>query len=140
MTIGLFILFLLPSGTPETIDTIVAQTLYQPLMEENIIIEKLDDFDSDPKNPTDDWYGVDKFWHFSVAFALTGSSYHLIHNRLNSPDPEALIMSLSTVFIFSVLKEFWDLARYNLFSYKDLFYDTLGMGAGYLVFIHDWDS
>ena len=100
----------------------------------------LDDFDKNPRKPEDNWIGMDKFWHWALAFTLTGSSFHFIHNQLNSPDPEAMVISISSVMIFSVLKEFYDLKSYNLFSFKDLCYDVLGIATGYVVFIWDWDG
>jgi uncharacterized protein YfiM (DUF2279 family) len=103
------------------------------------MLELLDDFDKDPDTPEDKWFAMDKFWHWAMAFALTGSSYQLVHNQIDMPDPEATAISLSSTLFFSILKEFYDLYTYNLFSLKDLCYDVLGMATGYMVFIWDWN-
>jgi uncharacterized protein YfiM (DUF2279 family) len=105
----------------------------------NTVLEQLDDFDANPEKPEDKWFGMDKFWHWAMAFTLTGSSYHLVHNRINVSDPGAMAISLSGTLFFSILKEFYDLFSYNLFSFKDLCYDVLGMATGYMVFIWDWE-
>ena len=139
MSVGILILLLLSPGEPGLIDTIESNPLTLLSISKDNSPELLDDFDTDPQNPEDDWIAMDKFWHWALSFSLTGSTYHFIHNQLNSADPEAMIISLSSVLVFSVLKEFYDLARYNLFSFKDLCYDVLGMATGYLVFIWDWD-
>jgi len=140
MTFGFLIIMLLSSYVPESalpvnMDMIILQTINK-----NINWELLDDFDTNPGKPEDKWIGMDKFWHWAMAFALTGSSYHFIRNRIDTPDPDAFILSVSGTLLFSVAKEFYDLARYNLFSYKDLCYDILGIATGYFVFIRDWGN
>lgn len=139
MPIGIVFLFLFSSHElvlhgPVEISAFPAQNIYG-----NTVLELLDDFDRDPKHPEDKWFGMDKFWHWAMAFTLTGSSYHLIHNQINIPDPGAMTISLSGTLFFSIMKEFYDLFSYNLFSYKDLCYDILGMATGYVVFIWDWE-
>lgn len=133
MAIGLVFLVFLYSFEPVEMNTYTTQ-----LIQHTTVLEMLDDFDKDPNNPEDNWFGMDKFWHWAMAFTLTGSSYHLVHNQINIPDPAALAISLSGTLLFSILKEFYDLFSYNLFSYKDLCYDILGMATGYVVFIWDW--
>jgi uncharacterized protein YfiM (DUF2279 family) len=137
MPITLFILFLFHPYNPDPgnvkINTFTGQSLYG-----TTVLELLDDFDKDPKNDEDKWIGMDKFWHWAMAFALTGSSYHLIHNQINISDPAAMTISLSGTLFFSILKEVYDLFSYGLFSYKDLCYDIMGMATGYIVFIWDW--
>jgi uncharacterized protein YfiM (DUF2279 family) len=139
MTLGLFILFFLPLQDPGAAAPITCDSFYpRSLAMELAAPELLDDFDTDPDNPKDDWFGMDKFWHWALAFTLTGSSYHFVHNQLHSPDPDATIITVSSVLVFSVVKEFYDLKRYGLFSFKDLVYDSLGIATGYGVFIVDW--
>jgi uncharacterized protein YfiM (DUF2279 family) len=101
-------------------------------------INPMDDFDANPQSPQDNWFGMDKFWHWLLSFSLVGSSYQLIHNRLDISDPEALIISVSSTFGLGVLKELYDLWQYHLFSYKDLVYDILGIITGYMIFVMDW--
>ncbi|MBN2531990.1 MAG: hypothetical protein JXB88_03810 [Spirochaetales bacterium] len=124
--------------TGQSIHKTTVLELSSTQLKHNYYIRFLDDFDKDPKNPEDEWIGMDKFWHWAMAFTLTGSSYHLVHNQINIDDPLALTISLSGTLFFSILKEFCDLYSYNLFSYKDLCYDILGMATGYAVFIWDW--
>ncbi len=98
---------------------------------------------SDPvpsiKRPADPWLSADKFWHFALSLALTGSSYHFIRCRLNEPENRAAIYSLGFSFGCGLSKELYDSKKpRGYFSYKDLLYDLLGVGAGYLLFIHTY--
>ena len=91
------------------------------------------------KRPSDPWFAEDKFAHFALSLTLTGASYHLIRCRLNQSDPRATVYSLGFSFGCGLGKEIWDSTRpKNHFSYKDLLYDVLGIGAGYLLFIHQF--
>jgi uncharacterized protein YfiM (DUF2279 family) len=145
MTAGVFILlFLSPSnfevmrGPQYMPDALFPDAIYAGNTAEPPRL--LDDFDNEPKSDEDAWIGMDKFWHWALAFTLTGSTYHLMHNQLNTDDPCAAIISVSSTLGFSILKEFYDLATYGLFSFKDLAYDILGISTGYIVFILDWQA
>ncbi|MBN1698039.1 MAG: hypothetical protein JW881_11035 [Spirochaetales bacterium] len=135
MSISLvYLLFVL--NITASIDTPV----YYPVSREPAIpaIERLDDFDAYPASPKDEWFGMDKFWHWLFSFSLTGSAYQFFHHQLHIADPEAAAVSLSSAFTLGILKECYDLWTYDLFSYKDLIYDILGIATGYVVFILDW--
>ncbi len=86
----------------------------------------------------DKWVAEDKFWHFGMSFALVGSSYHLFKCRLQREENRATLFSLGGTFSLGVLKELWDMKKpKGYFSYRDLIYNLLGIGVGYLVFIYD---
>ena len=138
MVAGIFILLLLyPANSGEILNP---QSIPAVIAANNRIQtpQLLDDFDNEPTKDEDNWIGMDKFWHWALAFTLTGSTYHLVHNQLNIKDPSSAIIAISSTFGFSVLKEFYDLATYGLFSFKDLCYDILGITTGYFVFVMSW--
>ena len=130
MTTGIFLLLFF---YPSNLEAIENQHSFSPISyagNMGQVIELLDDFDNEPKKDNDNWIGMDKFWHWAVAFTLTGSTYHLVHNQLHTDDPCASVAAVSSTVGFSVLKEFYDLATYGLFSFKDLAYDMLGISPG----------
>ena len=86
----------------------------------------------------DKWFAMDKFWHWAMSFSLTGSTYHLAYIRLEQEQTMALVEAISSTLFFGILKEFYDLYTYGLFSYKDIIYDLLGIICGYFVFIHTY--
>ncbi len=95
-----------------------------------------------PPLPTfyqDRWLAMDKFWHLSASFATVGASHHLCANRLHWNEPVPMSAALAGTFTLGLTKEFCDLAGPNKhFSWKDLTADLVGIGLGYLVFIHDF--
>ena len=87
----------------------------------------------------DRWLAMDKVWHFTASFATTGAGYHLCANRLNLAEPAPVSISLGGTFALGLAKEFYDRAGPTRhFSWKDLVADLAGIGAGYLVFIHQF--
>jgi len=84
----------------------------------------------------DDWFGMDKFWHWSMSFALVGASYHLTNIRLGQDKNTALLETVSFAIACSIAKEFYDVFNEKHFSFKDLVYDALGIITGYFVFIY----
>jgi uncharacterized protein YfiM (DUF2279 family) len=85
----------------------------------------------------DNWFSEDKFFHFSVSALLVGSSYHFLKCRINKGEKLSTISSLSSTFLLGIFKEVYDKkVKKEYFSYKDLIYDILGIGCGYLIFIH----
>ena len=89
------------------------------------------------KKIVDRWIALDKFFHLTVSFSLVGSSYHLLANRIGVKEAPSTIGSLTSVFSLGVAKEIYDTSRPDdHFSYCDLLFDLLGIGLGYLVFIH----
>jgi len=135
------LLFLITTGSGPSINVengVRLSPMFINYLSNETTLNTLDDFDAKQKEPEDAWFGIDKFWHWTYGFTLTGSSYHLIHNRFGNSDPLALVISISFTLSCSLLKEFYDLNCYNLFSYKDLIYDILGIITGYFVFIYEW--
>lgn len=88
----------------------------------------------------DRWLGSDKLWHFAASFATVGAAYHLCANRLEWSEPAPTGIAAGGTLALGLTKEFADLAGPGKhFSWKDLVADALGIAAGYLVFIHDFD-
>lgn len=84
----------------------------------------------------DRWFVVDKVYHFAVSFSLVGSTYHLLANRIGIRKSHSTAETFAIVFGLGVTKEFYDASLPNEhFSYRDLIFDVLGIGLGYLVFI-----
>ena len=91
------------------------------------------------KRASESWFGEDKLAHFALSLTLTGASYHFIRCQLVAPEPRATVYALGFTFGCGLSKEGCDSTRpRNHFSYKDLLYDMLGAGAGYLLFIHQF--
>ena len=90
---------------------------------------------------TDDrWLAADKLWHFTASFATVGATYHLCANRLKWSEPAPTGIAAGGTLALGLTKEFADLAGpAKHFSWKDLVVDVLGIAAGYMVFIHDFD-
>ena len=87
----------------------------------------------------DRWLAMDKFWHFSASFVSVGAGYQLCANRLGWDHAPATAASTGAAFSLGISKEFYDLfGPQRHFSWKDLVADAAGIGAGYLVFIHQW--
>lgn len=85
----------------------------------------------------DKWFALDKFYHLAVSFSLVGSNYHLFANRLNIKEPAAICSALGGTFVLGIAKEVFDALRPDdRFSYRDLITNLIGIGLGYLVFIH----
>ncbi len=90
--------------------------------------------------PEDRWLAADKLWHFAASFATVGATYHLCANRLKWSEPAPTGIAAGGTLALGLTKEFSDLAGPRKhFSWKDLVADALGIAAGYLVFIHDFD-
>jgi uncharacterized protein YfiM (DUF2279 family) len=84
----------------------------------------------------DRWFAVDKIYHFAVSFSLVGSTYHLLANRIGIRKSYSTAETFAIVFGLGVTKELYDASLpYEHFSYRDLIFDVLGIGLGYLVFI-----
>ena len=89
-----------------------------------------------PEKPADPWLGMDKLWHWTLSFSLTGSAYHFTADRLQHSPDTAAAESLAFVLLCGILKELYDLYSYGLFSYKDIVFDLAGITCGYFVFIY----
>ena len=80
---------------------------------------------------------MDKFWHFSASFVTVGAAYHFGEDRAGLSGPLSTGIALGGTITLGITKEFYDLAGPSRhFSWKDLAADALGVGAGYLAFIH----
>ncbi|MCX7837619.1 MAG: hypothetical protein N2323_06730 [candidate division WOR-3 bacterium] len=85
----------------------------------------------------DNWFGEDKLFHFSVSSLLIGSTYHLLKCRLKKDNKLSTYFSLTGTFFLGISKEVYDKKiKKEIFSYKDLIYDLLGILFGYFLFIH----
>ncbi|MEO0097811.1 MAG: hypothetical protein ABIK78_06935 [candidate division WOR-3 bacterium] len=85
----------------------------------------------------DNWFGEDKFFHFSLSSLLVGSSYHLLKCRLEKDKKSSAGFSLISTFLIGIGKEIYDKKiKKEFFSYKDLIYDVLGIFCGYFLFIY----
>ena len=90
---------------------------------------------------SDRWLACDKLWHFTASFATVGAAYHLCANRLKWPEPAPTGIAAGGTLALGFTKEIADLAGpARHFSWKDLVADAIGIAAGYLVFIHDFDQ
>ena len=95
---------------------------------------------SQPAEPAfrpDRWLAWDKFWHLSASFVSVGAGYHLGANRLGFEHAPATGAALGGTLTLGLAKELSDLLGPDKhFSWKDLVADAVGIGAGYLVFVH----
>ncbi len=90
-----------------------------------------------PHPEPDDWFAMDKFWHFSASFVTVGAAYDLSRYRLNMSSPWPTSLSLGGTAALGVSKEFYDRAGPTRhFSWKDLVADAAGIAVGYFAFIH----
>lgn len=82
------------------------------------------------KQDGDKWLGIDKFHHFTYSFGITGIAYHIYHCRLENSSGDAKVFSASLTAVLGLSKECYDkLGRKGLFSWKDLFFDALGIST-----------
>jgi|GEM_PF-813488 len=83
----------------------------------------------------DKWFSEDKFLHFSACAAISGFTYHLSLRHLDECEKRGRIYSISITALLGLAKEFYDKKKKGHFSWKDLFWDGVGLGVGYLVFV-----
>ena len=83
----------------------------------------------------DPWFSRDKFLHFTASAGLTGLGYHVYAARLQGDPEQGAVFSVSLTGLIAFSKELYDRRRTGTFSWKDLFWDGLGIAVGYLVFI-----
>ncbi|RLC47553.1 MAG: hypothetical protein DRH57_03870 [Candidatus Cloacimonadota bacterium] len=84
--------------------------------------------------PTDRWLSKDKAAHFSTSVFLTYWQYNFYHQPLQMKKSQSIYLSVSITGLLGLLKEVRDSRqKNNYFSYKDLIYDILGCGFGYLI-------
>ncbi|HEC77809.1 MAG TPA: hypothetical protein ENI34_01530 [candidate division WOR-3 bacterium] len=85
---------------------------------------------------TDSWFSRDKFLHFSTSSALTGITYSFWLKQLKQDENRGKIYSVSLSALLGVGKELYDKKKKGLFSWKDLFWDGVGVAVGYLIFLN----
>jgi len=84
----------------------------------------------------DTWFSQDKFLHFSACASITGLTYHVYVCRLKRDEDRGEVYSISLTALVGIGKEIYDKKKNGHFSWKDLFWDGLGLAAGYFVFIY----
>lgn len=83
----------------------------------------------------DKWFSQDKFLHFSACAAISGFTYHVSIRHLDECEKRGRIYSISVTALLGIAKELYDKKKKGHFSWKDLFWDGIGLGVGYLVFV-----
>jgi uncharacterized protein YfiM (DUF2279 family) len=88
----------------------------------------------DKKVKEDRWVGWDKFGHFFVSVFLAGASYSIYHKNFNNDKESSVYFASILTLGAGVGKEVSDSRKpRNIFSYKDLIFDILGISAGLLI-------
>jgi len=103
----------------------------------NNIQESIDHEKSDKPfalyQPTDKWFSKDKWMHLSTSYFLTLQSSFALEHMFFVESENSRQISLGISLSFSLGKEFYDVfSKKSIFSWKDLAYDILGSGLGYL--------
>ncbi len=84
------------------------------------------------QRPRDDWFAVDKAKHFVVSAVIQGVGHSVL--RANGYEYREAAWTAGTVTLSTGLaKEFWDVRRGRLFSWKDLVADGVGGVTGAVV-------
>lgn len=85
----------------------------------------------------DHWLGMDKFLHVAASASITGLSYHVYHCQYNNAVDRSIYFSFSLAGVSGIGKELYDAkVRRTYWSWKDIVADGVGIGLGYLLFIH----
>ncbi len=87
------------------------------------------------RNTSEPWFSRDKFLHFTASAALIGLGHHIYATRLHGDTQQAGVFSVSLTGLIAFSKELYDENQKGTFSWKDLFWDGLGIAVGYLVFV-----
>lgn len=87
------------------------------------------------KKTKDPWFSEDKFYHLTTSAAFSSIGYYLYTQYNDGDESKAKIYSLSTTACIGICKEIYDKKRKNHFSWKDLFWDGIGLALGYILFI-----
>ncbi len=81
----------------------------------------------------DKWFSKDKWMHLTATYFATVQSAYALENMLLIKPENSRYISIGITLSFSLGKEFYDVfAKKSIFSWKDLTYDILGAGLGYL--------
>jgi len=85
----------------------------------------------------DKWFAMDKLHHFSYSLGITTISFHYLHCINHWDYSKSRNYSIGISITLGFLKEIYDLKIKKTFiSYKDLFYDFLGIFFAYCLFIY----
>jgi len=81
----------------------------------------------------DPWLARDKAKHFLASALLTGSATYVALHRWGMHRDESQMFGIGFAFSLGVIKEISDWKRpVGHFSWKDLSFDILGIGVGFL--------
>ena len=86
----------------------------------------------------DSWTSQDKFLHGSASAVIEGVSFYVYSHRLNNPEISGRIYAISFTAAIGLGKEIYDKKRKGIFSWKDLFWDGVGIAVGYFAFVYDY--
>jgi len=82
----------------------------------------------------DKWLGWDKFGHFFISGFLAGASYSIYHENFNNDKKSSCYFASILALSMGIGKEISDSQKtQNIFSYKDLIFDILGISAGLVI-------
>lgn len=85
------------------------------------------------RQPTDKWFSKDKWMHLTTTYFLTLQSSFALEHMFFVESENSRQISVGISLSFSLGKEFYDVfGKKSIFSWKDLVYDVLGSGLGYL--------
>jgi uncharacterized protein YfiM (DUF2279 family) len=85
------------------------------------------------RQPEDHWFSKDKWMHLSASYFIVIQSRFVLEKNFRFSVPEANNISYGLSLSLSLGKEFYDVFGNNgIFSWKDLVYDLIGSGLGYL--------
>lgn len=87
------------------------------------------------KQNKDPWFSEDKFYHLSLSAAFSSLGYHLYTDYCDGNENNAKIYAITSTACIGICKELYDKKKKNHFSWKDLFWDGIGLTLGYLLFI-----
>jgi uncharacterized protein YfiM (DUF2279 family) len=95
------------------------------------------DFRSDKpfalRQPTDRWFSHDKWMHLTTSYFLTVQASYALDKMFMFPQESSRNISIGLTVSLALGKELYDVYGNNgIFSWKDLVYDLLGTGLGYL--------
>ncbi|MCB9057115.1 MAG: DUF2279 domain-containing protein [Calditrichae bacterium] len=84
---------------------------------------------------SDFWFGRDKGLHFAGSFILTGIASQSLKHFSKTSANKSIVVGVSFTFSIGLTKEIFDGQKENnIFSYKDLTADALGILVGFFVF------
>lgn len=85
------------------------------------------------RQTNDKWFSKDKWMHLTTSYFTTLQSAYALENMLLVKPENSRYISIGITLSFSLGKEFYDVfAKKGIFSWKDLTYDVIGTGLGYL--------